>query len=240
MTSLPTQDLTFDRNLQPLTCSFDRNSKPLTCSFDRNSLPLTRSFDRYSCPHHTHLPGSECSSSIHVRNCMLGCLFWNGEYSRDIYSVLSFILAAIIYKIIFLDLFRTTMVNAKCDFCPNSYRKCPNAGYYKLSATLRSSLCLSEGAGINTICGDHFTPSDISDCGRLSPDAKPVFFPRQSSAAHDHPYHDAALSQDESEGIVITSFIFPPFQIFRGLIQYKIVLNNAIVTFKDNCQIFQY
>ena len=35
-----------------------------------------------------------------------------------------------------------------------------------------------------------------------------MFFPRQSSAAHDHPYHDAALSQDKSEGIVITPYSF--------------------------------
>ena len=73
--------------------------------------------------------------------------------------------------------------------------------------------------GINTICGDHFAPGDISESGRLRQDAKPVFFPRQSDAAHDHSYHDAALSQDESEGIIII-----PYSLSFKYIGEKIII----------------
>lgn len=92
------------------------------------------------------------------------------------------------------------MVNATCDFCENSYRRNPNVGYFKVTEALKISLCLREGAGINTICGEHFAPNEISESGRLQKDAKPVFFHRKSTAAHDHNYFYGNLSEDEGEG----------------------------------------
>ena len=80
------------------------------------------------------------------------------------------------------------MVNASCDFCSNTYRRNPHIGYFKVTASLKTSLRLREGAGLNTICGEHFDPSDILQSGRLAKDARPVFFHRQSVASHDHNY----------------------------------------------------
>ena len=92
------------------------------------------------------------------------------------------------------------MVNASCSFCSNTYRKVPSVGYYKVTANLKSSMCVREGADLNTICGDHFHDCDILESGRLKTDAKPVFFPRLSTACHDHTYCDPEDSQDETEG----------------------------------------
>ena len=101
--------------------------------------------------------------------------------------------------IIYDSIFSSRMVNATCDFCENSYRRNPNVGYFKVTPALKTSLCLREGVGINTICGEHFEEGDISESGRLKKDARPVFFPRQSTASHDHPYFDEHLSEDDSE-----------------------------------------
>ena len=92
------------------------------------------------------------------------------------------------------------MVNPSCDFCDNAYRKCPSAGYFKVTPTLKASLCLREGAGLDTICGDHFATTDILASGRLRANARPVFFPRHSTAEHDHPYYDSVLGQPRDEG----------------------------------------
>jgi hypothetical protein len=99
------------------------------------------------------------------------------------------------------------MVNANCDFCSNTYRKVPGAGYFKVTANLKSSLCIREWADLNTICGDHFKECDISESGRLRAEARPVFFPRLSTAAHDHTYYDPGESQDETEGIFTFHFV---------------------------------
>ena len=74
------------------------------------------------------------------------------------------------------------MVNRKCDFCDNSYKRAPTIGYFMLTPALKASLSLKEGAGFNTICGDHFAETAILENGRLRPDATPVFFPRLSTA----------------------------------------------------------
>ena len=47
--------------------------------------------------------------------------------------------------------FRFEMVNASCDFCNNNYRTNPHIGYFKVTASLKTSLRLQEGAGLNTI-----------------------------------------------------------------------------------------
>ena len=57
-----------------------------------------------------------------------------------------------------------------------------------------------EGAGLDTICGDHFATTDILASGRLRANARPVFFPRHSTAEHDHPYYDSVLGQPRDEG----------------------------------------
>ena len=92
------------------------------------------------------------------------------------------------------------MVNAVCSFCDNSYKRNPNVGYYKVTAELRDSLCLKEGADIHTICGEHFREQDISDSGRLNKDARPVFFHRKSTMEHDHDYCDGQNIVIENEG----------------------------------------
>ena len=92
------------------------------------------------------------------------------------------------------------MVNPTCDFCDNAYRKHPGAGYFKVTPALKSSLCIREGAGLDTICGDHFAETDILESGRLRANARPVFFPRLSTAKHDHPYYEAGLGQHVDEG----------------------------------------
>ena len=94
------------------------------------------------------------------------------------------------------------MVNATCDFCSNTYRNNPRVGYFKVSSALKSSLCIREGADLNTICGEHFSDGDIADSGRLKPEAKPVFFPRLSTAAHDHPYVSSEDAQDDNAGML--------------------------------------
>ena len=81
--------------------------------------------------------------------------------------------------------FRFEMVNASCDFCNNNYRTNPHIGYFKVTASLKTSLRLREGAGLNTICGEHF---DILQSGRVAKDARTVFFLGQSVASHDHNY----------------------------------------------------
>ena len=80
------------------------------------------------------------------------------------------------------------MVNASCNFCSNTYRRNPHIGYFNVTASIKTSLRLREGAGLNTICGEHFDPSDILQSGRLAKDARPVFFLGQSVASHDHNY----------------------------------------------------
>ena len=101
------------------------------------------------------------------------------------------------------------MVNATCDFCSNTYRKNPNVGYFKVSSALKSSLCIREGADLNTICGEHFSDADIADSGRLRPEAKPVFFPRLSTAAHDHPYVGSEDAQDDNAGMYYNYAVAP-------------------------------
>ena len=93
------------------------------------------------------------------------------------------------------------MVNSTCDFCSNTYRKNPSVGYFKVSSALKSSLRIREGADLNTICGKHFSDTDIAESGRLRPEAKPVFFPRLSTAAHDHPYVSSEDTQDDNAGM---------------------------------------
>ena len=93
------------------------------------------------------------------------------------------------------------MVNASCDFCPNNYRHKPHVGYYKISSGLKASLCVKEGVDLNTICGEHFSDTDISPSGRLKPGANPVFFPRQYTTIHDHSYFAQILGQPEDEGM---------------------------------------
>ena len=78
----------------------------------------------------------------------------------------------------------------------------PRVGYFKVSSALKSSLCIREGADLNTICGEHFSDGDIADSGRLKPEAKPVFFPRLSTAAHDHPYVSSEDAQDDNAGML--------------------------------------
>ena len=90
------------------------------------------------------------------------------------------------------------MVNAVCSFCDNSYKRNPNVGYYKVTAELRDSLCLKEGADIHTICGEHFREQDISDSGRLNKDA--CIFHRKSTMEHDHDYCDGQNIVIENEG----------------------------------------
>ena len=58
-------------------------------------------------------------------------------------------------------------------------------GYFKLSPALRVSLCIKKGTDLTTICGEHFSDSDLSSS---VPRAKPNFFPRLCTSAHDHPY----------------------------------------------------
>ena len=90
------------------------------------------------------------------------------------------------------------MVNATCDLC---YRKNPTAGYFKVLSALKSSLCIREGADLKTICGEHFADTDIAESGRLRPEARPVFFTRLSTAAHDHTYVVPGEVQVDNEGI---------------------------------------
>ena len=124
--------------------------------------------------------------------------------------------------------FRIKMVNANCDFCGNSYRKYPNVGYFKLTATLKSRLSVREGAGIETICGDHFAVTDISESGRLMPDARPIFFPRLSTAAHDHSYPKPKTRYDE-EGIHIHNLLvpFPGHQLVCSPEHFKVTCKNT-------------
>ena len=44
--------------------------------------------------------------------------------------------------------FRFEMVNASCDFCSNNYRTNPHIGYFKVTAYLKTSVRLREGAGL--------------------------------------------------------------------------------------------
>ena len=66
-------------------------------------------------------------------------------------------------------------MNANCDY---TYRKHPSVGYFRVSAALRSSLCIREGADLNTICGDNFVAADIEESGRLRPGAEASLFPQ--------------------------------------------------------------
>ena len=99
------------------------------------------------------------------------------------------------------------MVNANCDFCSNTYRKHPSVGYFRVFAGLRSSLCIREGADLNTICGDHFAAADIEESGRLRPGARPVFFPRLSTTSLDHSYYATEAQADADEGTVDTTIL---------------------------------
>ena len=92
------------------------------------------------------------------------------------------------------------MVNARCDFCDNSYKINPSAGYFKVTQALKNSLCLKEGADLNTICGEHFSPRDISESGRLLKDARPVFFHRKSVMSLDHSYYSENTNEEADEG----------------------------------------
>jgi hypothetical protein len=85
------------------------------------------------------------------------------------------------------------MVNATCDLC---YRKSPTAGYFKVLSALKSSLCIREGSDLNTICGEHFADTDIAES-----EARPVFLPRLSTVAHDHPYVVPGEVQGDNKGI---------------------------------------
>ena len=97
------------------------------------------------------------------------------------------------------------MVNAHCDFCSNTYKMCPSVGYFRVSAALRCSLCIREGADLNTICGDHFAAADVGDFGRLWPGPRPVFFPRLLTTVLDHSYYaTGALHADVDEGTIDT------------------------------------
>ena len=94
------------------------------------------------------------------------------------------------------------MVNATCDFCSNTYRKKKtDVGYFKLSPALRVSLCIKKGTDLNSICGEHFSDSDLSSYGRLIPGAKPKIFYRLCTSAHDHPYSSHISEQQEYGGI---------------------------------------
>ena len=98
------------------------------------------------------------------------------------------------------------MVNARCNFCENTYRRNPGVGYYKVTAALKTSLGLKEGADLNTICGEHFSETDIAESGRLKPVARPVFFPRQLKVSHDHTYHSSNNIEEDIEGTFFLSF----------------------------------
>ena len=101
-------------------------------------------------------------------------------------------------------------------------------GYFKLTAALKSRLSVREGAGIDTICGDHFAVTDISESGRLMPDARPIFFPRLSTAAHDHSYPKPKTRYDE-EGIHIHNLLvpFPGHQLVCSPEHFNVTCKNT-------------
>ena len=92
------------------------------------------------------------------------------------------------------------MVNANCDY---TYRKHPSVGYFRVSAALRSSLCIREGADLNTICGDNFAAADIEESGRL----RPVFFPRLSTTSLDHSYYATGAQAGADEVTIDTTIL---------------------------------
>ena len=90
------------------------------------------------------------------------------------------------------------MVNRVCDFCGNTYRRVPSAGYYSVTDKMRLSLMLeeSEVAEYSYICGEHFCEANFDDNGRLKRDSIPTLFPRRECLNHDHTY---IKSEEEEE-----------------------------------------
>ena len=91
-------------------------------------------------------------------------------------------------------IFSANMVNRVCDFCCNQYRRNPEAGYYRVTQAMRRALGLLESVQLDFICGLHFRPECFLDDGRLKQSSVPSFFPRLSSAEHDHNYHKSEIS----------------------------------------------
>ena len=92
------------------------------------------------------------------------------------------------------------MVNRKCDFCSNSYRKRPDVGFFSVSPAIMQHLGLAEGSSKDFICSEHFTSDCLDNAGRLIAGSIPTFFPQKLCLDHDHdytPYETAPDSEDE-------------------------------------------
>jgi hypothetical protein len=94
--------------------------------------------------------------------------------------------------------FSSIMVNRACDFCCNSYKKNPKAGYFRVTQAMRKALGLidKENEQRDFICGLHFPADSFLDDGRLRSEAVPTFFPSLESAAHDHTYHQPNIADN--------------------------------------------
>ena len=64
------------------------------------------------------------------------------------------------------DLIVLNMVNRKCDFCSNSYRKRPDVGFFSVSPAIMQHLGLAEGSSKDFICSEHFTSDCLDNAGR--------------------------------------------------------------------------
>ena len=84
------------------------------------------------------------------------------------------------------------MVNRACDFCTNSYRKNPKAGYFRVTQAMRIALGVrdQENQQRDFVCGLHFSADCYHEDGRLKSGSIPTFFPQLASAQQDHPYYN--------------------------------------------------
>ena len=89
------------------------------------------------------------------------------------------------------------MVNRACDFCSNSYRKNPQAGYFRVTQTMRAVLGLrdQENTQQDFVCGLHFPEDCFLADGRLKAGSVPSFFPYLAAAEHDHTYNQPGTTE---------------------------------------------
>ena len=105
---------------------------------------------------------------------------WNSEFSTiwvfkavcikigAVYNVLLKYGPAMLFGLLsYKFFFRFEMVNASCDFCNNNYRTNPHIGYFKVTASLKTSLRLREGAGWTLSVGNTLIFCSLDELRRM-------------------------------------------------------------------------
>ena len=131
------------------------------------------------------------------------------------------------------------MVNKVCDFCCNSYRVNPKAGYFRVTRAMLVALGLDSQGCVQRdfICGLHFSDDCFKEDGKLKIGSIPTFFPFLESAAHDHNYHQekANESTDYDGGNIIFFWAFLTVIIELG---FEIITPSQTGQFEEDSEVY--